>query len=57
MTWIFNLPVNLLLANCVLSRVKYMKIIQKVYKKYGVTEKILSVTLTKTNDYQYLESI
>ena len=34
-----------------------MKIIQKVYKKYGVTEKILSVTLTKTNDYQYLESI
>ena len=27
MNWIFNLPVNLLLANCVLSRVKYMKII------------------------------
>ena len=55
MALIFNIPVNLLLANCEVSEVHENSSVG--VQKYGVTEKILSVTLTKTNDYQFLESI
>ena len=51
MTLILNLP-----AIGVQYTERYVKNFQKVYQKYGVTKKTLSVTLTETNNYQYVES-